>query len=219
MANFSMHINTAAIVSGISAMSLVYTGAVEKPEAFVLFFAGIIGGVLPDIDHDKSTPVKIMQFFFANLMAFLVTYKYVGKEPLLHLVMIWLLTYVAVAGIFYVYKKFTRHRGIFHSVPMAFVFWFLTTLASSQFFHIGLKLSYFIGFFVFLGYMVHLILDEIYSVDVTGAFIKRSFGSALKFTSGSKIATLSCYVLLIALFIALPHKTYLLNIFERFFNV
>lgn len=36
------------------------------------------------------------------------------------------------------------------------------------------------GLFVFLGYIIHLTLDEIYSVDFTGARIKKSFGSALK---------------------------------------
>jgi hypothetical protein len=36
------------------------------------------------------------------------------------------------------------------------------------------------GGFVFLGYMTHLVLDEIYSVDVMGRRIKSSFGTALK---------------------------------------
>ncbi len=36
------------------------------------------------------------------------------------------------------------------------------------------------GLFVFLGFVIHLLLDEIYSVDFTGARIKKSFGTALK---------------------------------------
>ena len=36
------------------------------------------------------------------------------------------------------------------------------------------------GLFVSVGYVIHLVLDEIYSVDLTGARVKRSFGTALK---------------------------------------
>ena len=36
------------------------------------------------------------------------------------------------------------------------------------------------GGFLFIGYLTHLILDEIYSVDVLGNRIKRSFGTAFK---------------------------------------
>ena len=43
--------------------------------------------------------------------------------------------------------------------------------------------SWLVGCFVALGYMIHLLLDEIYSVDITGARIKKSFGTALKFAS------------------------------------
>ena len=36
------------------------------------------------------------------------------------------------------------------------------------------------GLFVLIGFIIHLVLDEIYSVDVEGAVIKKSFGTALK---------------------------------------
>ena len=36
------------------------------------------------------------------------------------------------------------------------------------------------GLFLLLGFLLHLILDEMYSVDFTNRRIKRSFGSALK---------------------------------------
>src|SRR5262249_50646196 len=49
--------------------------------------------------------------------------------------------------------------------------------------------SWLIGCFVALGYMIHLLLDEIYSVDITGARIKKSFGTALKFASIEEFKT------------------------------
>jgi hypothetical protein len=50
------------------------------------------------------------------------------------------------------------------------------------------------GLFVSAGYMVHLVLDELYSVDLTGARVKRSFGTALKLISADVAAT-TCLVL------------------------
>jgi hypothetical protein len=41
--------------------------------------------------------------------------------------------------------------------------------------------------FLFIGYLTHLILDEIYSVDVLDTRIKASFGSALKLYDGRKL--------------------------------
>ena len=50
------------------------------------------------------------------------------------------------------------------------------------------------GLFVSVGYVMHLVLDEIYSVDLTGARVKRSFGTALKLISTHVKAT-TCLVL------------------------
>ena len=63
MANFATHLNVAAFVSGVAAVSVSYTNLSTPKDAFIYFFAGIIGGILPDIDHDNSTPLKILQFF------------------------------------------------------------------------------------------------------------------------------------------------------------
>jgi hypothetical protein len=61
------------------------------------------------------------------------------------------------------------------------------------------------GLFVFLGYIIHLVLDEIYSVDITGARIKRSFGSALKlFDRNSTSASLLMAGALVATLLVTP---------------
>ena len=52
-----------------------------------------------------------------------------------------------------------------------------------------------------LGFLSHLILDEIYSVDINGLRVKlkASAGSALKFFSSSIVASMVCYGMLGAL--------------------
>lgn len=46
--------------------------------------------------------------------------------------------------------------------------------------------SWIAGFFTAGGYLTHLILDELYSVDLYGAKLKKSFGTALTFFSWHK---------------------------------
>jgi len=219
VASFATHLNVAAFISGIASVSIGYSNLSTPTEALSFFFAGIVGGVLPDIDHDKSTPIKILQFFFSNLIAFLITFKFIGKIPILNILIIWIGSYLLMSLFFYFFKKFTKHRGMIHSIPAAIIFWFLTSLISYKYFDLGITKSYFLGFFVFLGYITHLILDEIYSVDITGKKIKKSFGSALKICSSNKTINLLVYSLLFIIFIFLPKKDILFHIIKGIGNV
>ncbi len=45
----------------------------------------------------------------------------------------------------------------------------------------ALTASWFYGLFLFGGAMVHLLLDEMYSVNLMGMTMKRSSGTAMKF--------------------------------------
>jgi len=180
--------------------------------------SGIIGGILPDIDHDNSTPLKIMHFVFANLTAFFVIYNNIAHFKLLEIFIIWGGIYLFFAFIFYVFKKTTKHRGMIHSIPAGILFWFL---ASFLLYRLGFSLtqSYIIGLFLFSGYIVHLILDEIFSVDLVGRKIKKSFGSALKICSKDKKINFFVYFLLFLSVLSLPQKEILLKIFKGIFNV
>jgi len=220
MANFETHLKVGVFVSAITSVSLGYIPHVATPkETFSFFVAGMIGSVLPDIDHDNSTPTKILQFLFANLLAFIVSLKYIGKMPILNIVFIWIASYIIAMWLFYLFKKFTTHRGIIHSIPMAFFFWFLISLIAYKYFKLSVMISYLLGFFVFLGYMTHLILDEIYSVDITNRRLKSSAGTALKFYSHNKVVNIIIYALLIGLFLMLPQKEMFFHFIKGMVNV
>ncbi|MCB1638818.1 MAG: hydrolase, partial [Thiothrix sp.] len=47
-------------------------------------------------------------------------------------------------------------------------------------------IAWLLGFFIFLNFILHLVLDEIYSVDFSNRRIKRSFGTALKLVDQRK---------------------------------
>ncbi len=219
MANFSTHLNVSAFVSGVGATLVTYSGIASKEDGIFYFFAGIVGGLLPDIDHDKSTPLKIMQFFFSNLIAFLVTYKFIGNVPILNIALMWAGAYFLTTVVFYFFKKLTTHRGMIHSIPAAFLSWFLISLIAYKYWNMDIQKSYLLGFFVFLGYITHLVLDEIYSVDLTGRKIKKSFGSALKFCSTDKTTNLIFISTLLIMFLFLPQKEMLFSIIKGLIHV
>jgi membrane-bound metal-dependent hydrolase YbcI (DUF457 family) len=94
-------------------------------------------------------------------------------------------------------KAYTRHRGMFHSLPAAAIFAELTYLAcdcpdnSLRLFKAGA---------VLIGFMSHLILDEIWAVQFRGGFrLKSSFGTALKLWDKVWWANISAYAKLILL--------------------
>jgi membrane-bound metal-dependent hydrolase YbcI (DUF457 family) len=79
------------------------------------------------------------------------------------------------------------HRGIYHSVLAGLFFAFVTAIAYYYVLGRHEGVSWLAGGFMFIGYMIHLVLDEIYSVDVLGTRVKRSFGTALKIYDGRRI--------------------------------
>jgi len=216
MANFQTHFNVAAFTSALGAGTMYYSGLVDKPEATLLFAGGIIGGILPDIDSDNSTPTKIMQYIFANLISFFVLFKYIGSYPILNLVFIWIGSFALTMGIFYLFNKLTSHRGMFHSIPAGFIFWFSFSLLFYYVFHYSAILSWYFGMFIFIGYITHLTLDEVYSVDLSGARMKKSFGTALKLFNKDYKTVALFYSLAILLFVLMPQKQQFFHSFTKF---
>jgi hypothetical protein len=94
-----------------------------------------------------------------------------------------------------VFRRLTVHRGMYHSIPAMLVAGLVVYLA----YHSpdrGVRLLLAGG--VMLGFLSHLVLDEIYSVDLRGVRIKlkSSAGTAFKFGSSSLAATATCYAIL-----------------------
>jgi hypothetical protein len=161
-----------------------------------------MGGVLPDIDADHSTPIQILFSALAVLLAFFTVFSTAGAYSIVELSLVWLCVYVLIRYVACtLFARFTVHRGIFHSLLAAVFFWFLTTAVTYHVFTMPPFNAWLTGCFVCLGYIVHLVLDEIYSVDLMGASIKKSFGTALKLGSITNItATLLLGVVTVGLF-------------------
>ena len=181
MADFRTHVTVASLGSGLLSTVCLGAGVASPREVIALAVVGAIGGMLPDIDSDHSSPIKIVFTVLGFVSAFLVVFCNVEQYAILELWLLWIAVYLFVRyGVWQVFARFTVHRGIFHSLAAAGFFGLLMTNLSFRVFGCSPLLSWIIGAFVCFGYTVHLLLDEIFSVDFMNTRIKSSFGTALK---------------------------------------
>jgi hypothetical protein len=201
VASFLGHLVGGAAVSASAALGVESLGWTQPDQILGLFVLGVAGGLLPDIDSDNSTPVKVFFTLLGVAMAFLVSFSYADDYPILGLALIWSAVFLVVRfGIFELFARFTVHRGIWHSW-LAAAFSALAVADAAH--HLGgfsAWESWLAGFFVALGYLTHLCLDEIASVDLLRNRVKRSFGTALKpFSIASPAASVAMFLGLILL--------------------
>ncbi len=211
MANFKTHLGVAAVVSGGGAL-LLYDKVGVK-DALFLFVSGCIGGILPDIDHDNSIPFRILQNIFTLFVVFFVFLFFYNRVDILKLLIFMASGYIGSFLLFFVFKKLTIHRGIIHSISFGVL---LSLLFNFIVFEVSKnqKLSLLSGAFLFFGYVTHLILDEIYSIDFMGRRIKKSFGSALKLKSENQFLNLILFFAILLTLLLPPNYTFLLEVLK-----
>ncbi|AEY00788.1 hypothetical protein GU3_05155 [Oceanimonas sp. GK1] len=181
MANFRTHIQVASTASGLLAAGMVWAGEVSLSQGGVLWLAGSLGGILPDMDSDSSRALSIVFRLFGALAVLLALLF--GQQ---HLSLLDTLVLAAVAyglvryPLCWAFARFTVHRASLHSLLANAVFGLVTVVLTDRLFGLGPELAWLTGLFVFLGAGIHLLLDELYSIDLEGRRIKRSFGTAFK---------------------------------------
>ena len=182
MANFNTHLNVAFAASGIAALTVYKAGLIEDSGFLLCVALGTMGGLLPDLDSDNSTPIKIGFNMASFVFAFGLVMHWRNDLSLIALVALWLAGYGFMRYIvFNLFTSMTVHRGVIHSVPYMAVLGL--GLVSLSYYVLGnaLAASWFFGLFLFGGALVHLALDELYSVNLMGMKMKRSSGTAMKF--------------------------------------
>jgi hypothetical protein len=167
-----------------------------------LLSGGLCGmaGMLPDIDSDTSRSFQECIYLAAGIAAVLTVHRlqeFGFEHDILLLGGAFMFLFVRF-GVGEFVKKTTTHRGMFHSIPAAFfageIVFFLSTGTIDERIFKASALT--------VGYLSHLMLDEICSVDSNGR-LKKSSGTALKFYDTKKIpGTLTLYVLVISMGIA-----------------
>lgn len=180
MANFKTHLQFSTIGSGVASTLFLNAQFLSPEDTIICWVAGSFGGILPDLDSDNSHSLAIL-FGLLSLVSCAATVLYGVKHwPLLHVWGAAMVTFAVVNLLIRpIFENFTVHRGIFHSVLGAIFSGLLVAVISQK---CGLKptSSWFIALFTSFGFLLHLILDEIYAVEFANISVKRSFGTAFK---------------------------------------
>lgn len=200
MPGFRVHITGSTIVGagyGTAAWALG-----DMPPMTCLLAGGLcsVAGMLPDLDSGPGIPLKESVAFAAAVVPMMMIHRFHQMQlPLEAMILAGAAIYLAIRfGLTWLLKSYAHHRGMFHSLPAAAIAGQTTFLAFAA--EEPLR-RYFVSSAVVLGFLTHLILDEIWSVKLGmfGPKFKKSFGTALKFYGPVVWPNLVAYVLAIIL--------------------
>lgn len=167
-----------------------------------LLAAGLcsVSGMLPDLDSDSGVPLRETSMFVAAIAPMLMIDRF-RDMGLSHeaMALAAMLIYVAIRFVAVeFFKRYTVHRGMWHSIPAALIAGLMAYMVMpcpSEAIRVYKSLA------VFVGFMTHLILDEIWSLDFSRGRlrVKSSFGTALKFFGNNWWANVSVWAKLAVL--------------------
>lgn len=195
MADFRTHIATSGVIGvgyGTAGFFLI-----EDLPLTTSVLAGClccVSGMLPDLDSDSGIPLRESVAFTAAVVPMFMVERF---SRLLHspeaIVLFSALIYLLIRFVLSrMLKNFTVHRGMFHSLPAAIIaaqLGFLVCASGT------LEARFFKAGAIFVGYMTHLILDEIWSLEWYRGRLtpKKSFGTAVKLWGRSHWANALAY--------------------------
>jgi len=209
MADFHTHINTSTIVGvGVGVVGKV---VFDFPLTTCMLGAGLcsLSGILPDLDSGPGRPLRETTAVLAAIVPMLMIdrFQHMGMNAEAIALAAALIYIVIRFGVAEIFKRYTTHRGMWHSVPAALACSFGAFIVVSG---ESIDIRIFKSMAVFIGFMVHLILDEIWSIQWKSGrpIFKKSFGTAIKFwyskSLWSNVSTYGKLVLLIAAAIGDP---------------
>jgi hypothetical protein len=206
MAGFRMHVTTsAALGCGYAGVGHFAYGVPLDTSIVAGAMCGL-SGMLPDIDSDYGVPLRESMAFTAAIIPMLLVGHFQSlllshDAMVLAAVSMYLFVRFGVTNII---RKYTVHRGMFHSIPACLIFAGLAFLICATAPTLGIRCYKAGG--VVAGFMSHLILDEIYAIEWKGGRwrFKKSFGTAIKlwgddgwsnFTTYAKLAIVVMFIL------------------------
>ncbi len=207
LAAFSVHLSIGLAASGVAGTAALVWGLASPGETLVYLALGTLGALLPDLDADGSAPVRASFTLAAVALAFLAMFFSAGRFPsVAELVLVWIAAFLfARWALFALLTRVTVHRGMLHSVPAAAFFGLAAAAAAHRGLGAPAVAAWTAGAFVTFGYLIHLLLDEAYSINLFGTRARRSLGSAFKLWSRrGPAATAATYLAAASAFLLAP---------------
>lgn len=212
MADFKTHIATSSVI-GVGYAAIGFT-MFDVPPAHALVAAALcsVAGMLPDLDSNSGIPQREMLSFVSVIIPMLMIQRFQQLElDAEQMVFVAGVMYVGIRfGIGNLFKKFTKHRGMWHSIPAALVAGMATFLVCLS---PDLEIRVYKAWAVVIGFISHLVLDEVYAVNWEGKLpkAKRSFGTALKFFGKDRLPNVLAYANLILLVTMIFSDNYMME--------
>ena len=200
MPGFQVHITGASIVGAGYAGAAWYVGGMHPMTCLLGGGLCAVAGMLPDLDSGQGTPVRESVAFAAAIVPMILVHRiHQSGLPIEAVILLGAGIYAAIRfGVSWLLEHYTTHRGMFHSLPAAAIAGQVTYLA---FWHEDPLRRYYVASAVVLGFLTHLVLDEIWSVrnGQFGPKAKKGFGTAMKFHGPVLWSTIVSYVVVVAL--------------------
>jgi len=205
MANFKTHLGVGMSSSAVLSASLLSMDILTPNYTVVAFAIGTLGSLLPDIDADNSKAIEVAFSVISILVTIVLVFSNAEVFSIIELLIFAGVIFSTIRfGFIDIFRKISKHRGMFHSIPVALIWGLGTTVLAYKLFNLPSLVSWIYGLMMSFGYLVHLTLDEIYSVDLGNRRIKKSFGTALKLYTKNSMQTILIYAVLVILIFMTP---------------
>lgn len=182
MANFNTHVTVTAVATGAAAIALQALGFLDMKGMIVCWMLGILGGILPDIDSDDKKALGLIFNIITGCLWIILTVALIKRISLLEFAIIFILATALVrGGLYELMRRTTSHRGIFHSVVAGLAFTFLAAAVAGRL--VDGFVAWVMASFLLFGYLLHLLLDEIYRVNLVGDELEKPLFSSFKVIS------------------------------------
>lgn len=198
MAGYREHITVAAFAGLGYGVGSVLVGGFTLVQGALAGWLAALGGMLPDLDSPTSRPVRELFGLVAAIGPLLLAGRVLQVLDLPHgpesIMLTIVVMYIAIKyGGSELVSKFAKHRGMFHSLPALIISAEIVYLVyPSEAETTKLLMAGAVG----TGFLSHLLLDEVYSVDVQAGRLrlKKSAGTAIKWSGPDFVPNMICYL-------------------------
>ncbi|MCA9041857.1 MAG: metal-dependent hydrolase [Planctomycetaceae bacterium] len=197
MAGYREHISVSGLCGTAYGTAAVILFGFTPEQGILSGILCWMSGMLPDVDSETGKPVqKIFGILAAVVpMMMMERFREVGTTQE-QIILLAICTYTAIRyGFSYILGKLSVHRGMKHSIPALFIAAQTVMLVYRS---DELAVKGLMGIAVAIGFLSHLLLDELYSVEFTGTRLKlnKAAGSALKFVGKNFYPNIFTYTVL-----------------------
>jgi membrane-bound metal-dependent hydrolase YbcI (DUF457 family) len=197
---FQAHITGSSMVGAGYAAAAWYVGGMPPVTCLLGGTLCALAGMMPDLDNGSDGPMQESVGVAAAIVPIMLLPRFQQWGLSMEAnILVGAVIFAAIRfGLSWLLEHYSAHRGMFHSLPAAAIAGQITFLA---FLHEDPMRRYFVAGGVFLGFLSHLVLDEIWSVrlGLFGSRVKKAFGTAMKFHGPVLWSNIVTYVLAVAL--------------------